>query len=73
MEQITIRVKDKNKARWLREFLKSLDFVDLVVSEDIENEIQRMDEDNFFALAGIWQGRDISLDSIRQKAWPRLK
>ena len=71
MEQITIRVKDKNKARWLREFLKSLDFVDLVVSEDIENEIQRMDEDNFFALAGIWQGRDISLDSIRQKAWPR--
>ncbi len=70
MEQITIRIKDKHKAQWLRELLKSLDFVDLV---DERNSELQADNTDFFAMAGIWQGRDISLDSIRQKAWPRQK
>ena len=27
-------------------------------------------EDDFFSLAGLWSGREVTLDSIRQKAWP---
>lgn len=68
MEQITIR--GKNKARWLRELLNSLDFVDLVEANE---ENKQNDNADFFALAGIWQDREISLDSLRQKAWPRRK
>ena len=26
---------------------------------------------DFFSLAGLWANREISLESIRQKAWPR--
>ncbi len=27
--------------------------------------------EDFFSLAGIWQDRDISQESIRKEAWPR--
>ena len=28
------------------------------------------DDHDFFALAGLWEGRDIELSSLRKKAWP---
>ena len=28
------------------------------------------DENDFFALAGLWEGRNIELASLRKKAWP---
>lgn len=72
MEQITIRVKDKQKARRLVDFLKTLDFVEKVSSSnvtDLEDRQKSLEED-FFALAGLWSERDVSLQSIREKAWP---
>ncbi|SMF96279.1 hypothetical protein SAMN02949497_3673 [Methylomagnum ishizawai] len=27
-------------------------------------------ESDFFALAGLWQGRDIDAAALRRKAWP---
>jgi len=72
MEQITIRIKDKKKARTLVDFLKTLDFVEKVSSSDLPNleDDEEKREDDFFALAGLWAGRDVSLKSIREKAWP---
>ena len=26
---------------------------------------------DFFSMAGLWEGREVTLASIRQKAWPR--
>jgi hypothetical protein len=69
MEQITIRVPNKEKARLLFDLLRSLDFVDVVETTD-QSQIEGSD-DEFFALAGLWKGRDITQDSLRQKAWPR--
>jgi hypothetical protein len=74
MEQIVIQVKDKEKAKVLRELLTALDFVDSVKS-DIVDEVASESEDvgsssDFFSPVGMWQDRDISLDSIRKKAWP---
>ena len=72
MEQIVIQVKDKSKARALINFLKSLEFVENISSKDLpvtQTETATKDAE-FFALAGLWAGRDISLESIRQKAWP---
>ncbi|MGC1374617.1 MAG: hypothetical protein WA821_00220 [Anaerolineales bacterium] len=73
MEQIIIQVKNKRKARALFNFLASLDFVEAVSSADlpkVESSEQTRTED-FFALAGLWAGRDVTLETIREKAWPQ--
>ena len=71
MEQITIQVKNKRKAQALIEFLQAMDFVEAVTSGfNIPKPKSQIDEEDFFALKGLWAGRDISLESIRQKAWP---
>jgi len=75
MQQIIIQVKDKNKARKLFELLTELDFVSSVeTSEAIDTEASTTtpkESSDFFSLAGLWEGREISLESIRQKAWPK--
>lgn len=72
MEQITIQIKDKKKARKLVDFLKTLDFVEKVSSSNLPglDDNSKQQNDDFFALAGLWAKRDISLRSIREKAWP---
>jgi len=54
----------------LLNFLKTLEFVESVASTDMPTEKGRGEEADFFALAGLWAGRDVSLQSIREKAWP---
>lgn len=73
MEQITIRIKDRKKAQTLLDFLRSLDFVESITEKDLSDveESKVADgEKEFFALAGLWAGRDISLKTIREQAWP---
>ncbi len=74
MEQIVIQIENKEKAQLLLELLKALDFVDLVNvrSEEAELDVTSQEESSdFFSLAGLWEGRDITLTSIRRQAWPR--
>lgn len=72
MEQIIIQVRNKDKAKILLEMLNALDFVESVNASEIETEDSSMEEsEDFFSFAGLWQDRDITLESIRQKAWPR--
>ena len=72
MEQIVIQVRDKEKAKMLLELLAALDFVHSVKTRHAETETESLDEPlDFFALAGIWQDRDVSQESIRKEAWPR--
>lgn len=73
MEQIIIQVKNRRKARALLNFLTSLDFVEAVSSANLpesENSEETQTED-FFALAGLWAGRDVTLETLRKKAWPQ--
>ncbi len=73
MEQIIIRIRDRKKAQTLIDFLKSLDFVESITEKEWsgggEAEAVAGDQE-FFAMAGLWEGRDISLKTIREKAWP---
>lgn len=77
MEQIVIRVREKEKARMLLELLAALDFVSSIQTSEVEN----LDEGvaaseetlDFFSFAGLGAGRDISLELIRQEAWPRQR
>ena len=74
MEQITIRIKDKQKATRLIDLLALFDFIDSIEANETVNEHEEKTsqiEQDFFALAGLWQGRDISQETIRQRAWPR--
>jgi hypothetical protein len=71
MEQITIQVKNRHKAQALIKFLKALDFIENVsIRESVLPPKSKAAEQEFFALAGLWAGRPVTLDSIRQKAWP---
>jgi hypothetical protein len=72
VEQITIRIKDRKKAQTLLDFLKSLDFIESVVEKNVSADAPAnvASEQAFFALAGLWTGRDISLKTLREQAWP---
>jgi hypothetical protein len=73
MEQIVIHVKNKEKAKLLFEFLSAVDFIDFIDAdaEEILETHNPSEPADFFALAGLWEGRELSLESIRQQAWPR--
>lgn len=72
MEQIVIQVNDKQKAQALKNFLQALDFVETIASTNIPvRKVRKVAIDvDFFSLAGLWAGREITLDTIRQQAWP---
>ena len=43
----------------------------LSFAEAVQAETEtRTEENDFFALAGLWRGRDINPASLRKKAWP---
>jgi hypothetical protein len=72
MEQITIQIRDRRKARALKTFLKSLDYVEKVTMADLQFPVKsRASKVDFFASAGVWSKRDITIDSLRSSAWPR--
>jgi hypothetical protein len=55
MEQIIIRVRDRKKADTLLKFLKTLDYVENIVSADLPkaDEPETASGNDFFDLAGI--------------------
>ncbi|MEA5576312.1 hypothetical protein [Anabaena sp. UHCC 0451] len=68
MQQLIIQVADKEKAEMLLKIISALDFVNSVeVVEDNTNIADN--QQDFFALAGIWETRNITTESIRQQAW----
>lgn len=74
MEKIVVHVQDREKARMLLELLAALDFVESVAAGHAEAESAPPPEPlDFFAAAGIWQGRDITAESLRKLAWPERR
>jgi hypothetical protein len=68
MEILTIKVKNKEKLLFIYEVLKYFDFVELPEFENVNKSEQKHD---FFSSAGIWQNRDISQETLRNKAWKK--
>lgn len=75
MEEIVIQVKDKQKVEWLTNLLQALDFVTSVrvthKKHGKQMNAQQKTEADFFAYAGLWTNRDITITTLREKAWPR--
>lgn len=67
-QQLIVQVADKEKAEMLFKILSALDFVNSV--EVMEDKATICDnEQDFFSLAGLWENRDVTTESIRQQAW----
>lgn len=69
MTQITIEIDDAH-ASSLLDLLGALSFVHAVRFSG-PNEMDNSEAGDFFALAGLWEGRELSKESLRQQAWPR--
>jgi len=68
MEQLIIQVENQAKAKMLSEILSALDFVSSV--EVIKKTAVKSEgKEDFFALAGLWENRNITAESVRQEAW----
>ena len=61
--EITIKIKDENKAKGILDLLNELPFVEIKKSKKANS---FKDFENLF---GIWNGRDISAANLRKKAW----
>jgi len=58
--QIIVEV-DNKKVKQFIELLRSLDYV----------KVKNLKKNNIKKFAGMWKDRDISLTSIREKAWKK--
>ncbi|MFM8914538.1 MAG: hypothetical protein ACKOE6_16705 [Flammeovirgaceae bacterium] len=66
MEKIVLTIKDGKRKNFLLELLRQFDFIE--VQKATEGKRDRYD---FFASAGLWKGRDINADQLRERAWKR--
>jgi hypothetical protein len=66
MERIILTIKDGRKKTFLLELLKQFDFVE--IQKAIE---KKSGPHDFFASAGMWKGRDITANKLRDQAWKR--
>jgi GMP synthase PP-ATPase subunit len=66
MEEITLKIKDKSKVKFLKQLLKQLDFVEM---KKEKKEIKS--DHNIFDSAGLWEGRNINARQLRDEAWNR--
>jgi hypothetical protein len=75
MPEITIRSNNNIAIQKLVDFLQLFDFQIIkkrevpVDDEDEDLPIDYAEEPDFMALAGIWKGRNITQEELRQKAW----
>ena len=68
MTSIRITIREDDKARDLIRFLRDIDFLDVQVDENADA-VNTRGVDALKSLCGIWRDRDITLESLRKKAW----
>ena len=68
MGNILINIKDKSKENMVLSLLKELSFIEF---KELGKTNKKKKTSDFRKLFGIWKGRTIELDDLRQKAWQR--
>jgi hypothetical protein len=63
MKQLIVQVVDTDKAEMLSRLLTALDFVNSVEIQE-QNQTKIDNEQDFFALAGLWNNRTVTEESI---------
>jgi len=80
MKTVIIQIKD-NKVLKILQSLKEIDLIKFINPSDNYSKTglyqlkpkNKSGKDSFFDLAGIWEGRNINIKSLRSKAWPDRK
>ena len=67
MSEIVLSIKNEEKGKFLLDFLKQIEFIEIRNRTDKKTNLNK--DASFKDLYGIWKGRDITLESIRKKAW----
>ena len=68
MTSIRVTINEDDKAKDLIRFLSGIDFLDIQVEENT-GAVDAKGIDALKSICGLWKDRNISLDSIRKKAW----
>ena len=68
MKQLVLNIKDESKISAVKNFFKTINFIE--VTPEIEEDEEKR-KGNFEDLFGIWKDRDISIDTLRGKAWAK--
>jgi hypothetical protein len=68
MEKLQISVTDKRTKNLVIRLLNSIEGVEIATPHRVH---PADPSDSLKSLAGIWKGRDVSLEGIREKAWKR--
>lgn len=74
MKKLTLTIAD-HKLQTFLAFIRDLDYVEVLTS-DTSSEQPSVETpsdaqpDDFLALAGMWEDRDISAEELRAKSWP---
>jgi hypothetical protein len=68
MSVVVLNIKNEVKGKFLLDFLKQIEFVE-IEEEQSNIEDKSSDKESFRDLFGIWKNRDITIETIRQKAW----
>ena len=64
---ITIDIKNESKKESFLNFLSTLDYIEIKSQEEEKQPNSKKDKFNEFA--GLWENKNIDLQTIREKAW----
>ena len=64
---ITLDIKNESKKESFLNFLSTLDYIEIKSQEEEKQPNSKKDKFNEFA--GLWQNKNIDLQTIREKAW----
>lgn len=77
MKTVTVALKNSKAFQILKD-LENVDLIELLMPDKNRNKIlnqlkpkRNSLKESFFDLKGIWKDKNISLESIRKKAWPQ--
>jgi hypothetical protein len=66
---ITLDIKNENKKESFLNFLATLDYIEIKSQEKIPLKDDNFKKNKFNDFAGLWENKDIDIQTIREKAW----
>ena len=64
---ITLDIKNESKKESFLNFLSTLDYIEIKSQEEEKKPSSKKDKFNEFA--GLWENKNIDIQTIREKAW----
>ena len=77
MEQLIVNIDNKSNANLLLQLVKKISFVKDVKTKKIKEARSipkgTFTKKSFLEMCGMWEGRDITVEQIREKAWRKIQ